>query len=368
MRQGKVLFICMLCSLSYVQATWAQNPLMSQARAPRVGDTLYYQTDELPHRIIISPPGQDQLWNFTSLLAPFLQTEIVAGSNEQIMVGQQDDQKDTYEVQEDGLIWKRSSSLVVGKTQINHLWQSEEGIPLPSWEMAYQEDRDFEALYSCTFSAGDAPRVWQKAIPAGTDSLKVLLLINRSMTADATGMLMLTGGSRHSVQRIRVEDLVNKKLMGKKNGSWADIGNSSGLTDLLPEKTLSYQFISKQGGGTVCNVKTDQSGKPTLVQFSIPKEQAALMKKLVPSQWLFAYPNPALSVVRFKFLDVPAGRYVIRFYDILLRNLLEKEYQVSGDETVEININHLVKGTYLFSLIDENGKKVVTKRLIVIKP
>ena len=368
MKRAKVLFISWLLLIGCSQALLAQNMFISAKLTPEIGDTLYYQTDELPQRITISPPGENQLWNFTSLLAPFLENQHVSSSGDHLEIAGSGTHRNTYEVQKNGLIWKSSSTLSVGNTQLNHTWTSKDGIPLPSWQMNYQDDLDFEAQYSCKFSAAEVPQSWQRSMPAKTDSVRIQLLINRNMTADANGTIMLTGGSRYKVSRIRVEDLVTKELWIKKSGRWTDITATLRLDDLAPEKSRSYHFIAEGSGGIVCSIETAPSGSVKQVQFLTPKEQANLMDKVVPSQWLYAYPNPALSVVRFKFLDIPSGQYTIRFYDILLRNLMERKYNVTGNETVEININQLNKGTYLFSLIDENGKKIVTKRLIIIKP
>ena len=72
--------------------------------------------------------------------------------------------------------------------------------------------------------------------------------------------------------------------------------------------------------------------------------------------------------VRFKLFDLDAGQYQIRFYNILGKRLFERTYDLAGTETIELNIGHLEKGTYLYSLLDKNGNKLITKRLIVLKP
>jgi hypothetical protein len=190
------------------------------------------------------------------------------------------------------------------------------------------------------------------------------------MTVDASGTLYLGNGYREEVQRFKVEDHLTKKLWAKKvDGNWQDITSLVRLEDLLPEHHISYHFVSLESGGNICSVFLDQNGTPRRASFLIPKEQSKYYKTAVNNnQWIFAYPNPALSYVRFKFLDVPTGEYTLRFYDVFMRNLLEKKYTINGEETVEISISHLEKGPYLYSLVDRTGKKIVTKRLIVIKP
>ena len=366
-----ILAYCVILLMS--TGLMGQNVPMSTEAIPHSGDSLFYLTDNLPYRILMSSPGEDQFWNFSSLLAPYIKSQEARSTEKdldaKLQIGNSSDGWSYFEPQAKGLIWKGADRWPVGKTMVNRKWWSVEGVPLPSWDMNYSEDIDFESVYETTLSLHEIPEGWKSALPKGTDSIRVSALINRSMMVDATGTILLAGGSRHDVRRLRVEDLVNKKLWAiGKTGGWQDITSLTRLEDFLPERQLSYYFVAREDQGIVCTVFMDKDGKPNRVDYLVPKEQVKYYKKISSTQWLLAYPNPALAVVRFKFLEIPPGKYTIRFYDILLRKLLEREYEVTGNETVEININHFSKGTYLYSLIDEKGNKLVTKRLIVIKP
>ena len=83
---------------------------------------------------------------------------------------------------------------------------------------------------------------------------------------------------------------------------------------------------------------------------------------------LVAYPNPAIDDVRIDFFNLPASNYTLKIYNILGIVVWEKKYSISGDRSEKINLNDLRKGTYLYSLINETGKIISTKRLMIMRP
>jgi hypothetical protein len=349
----------------------AQLPFINSQTLPKAGDTLFYQVDELPRRVSISAPGTDQVWNFANLLGPYLQYQIIQSSDNEAIMQVSNDRgiKQKISVNQKGLVWNGSTRLMVGKTPVSQPWWSDSGLPLPSLELTYLDDKDYSALYQTSMPVAESPTGWKNSLPTGIDSIRISILIDRSISVDALGLLFLGSGYRQDVQRLRVEDQINKKLWVKKPaGDWQDVTSLVRLDDFLSEKSLSYHFVSLETGGNICSVFLDQNGTPVKVSFLTPHEQAKYYKTAVAGQQVHAYPNPALSIVRFKFMDLPPGNYSIKFYDVFMRGLFENRYNIMGEETVEININQLDKGPYLYSLVDENGKKIVTKRLIVIKP
>lgn len=363
-----ILFFC----VAFAGTTLAQLPYATTQSVPDQGDTLFYQVDELPKRISISAPGSNQLWNFASLLGPYLQYQVaqpVSENNDMLQLVSDQGNKSKYVQESSTLILKSTTSLKIGNSEIKSQWFTNEGLPMPSADMDFQDTHEHSALFQTTLPAAGAPSAWKPYLPAGIDSLRISVLVDRKMTVDATGMLFLINGYRQESERFRVEDHLTKKIWTKKtNGDWQDVTSLTRLEDLQTEKITSYHFVSLETGGNICNVLLDKNGSPDRVIFTIPKEQAGYYKTASSSQWLLAYPNPALSYVRFKFLDLPPGEYTLKFFDVFMRGLFEKKYQIGGNETVEINISHLEKGPYVYSLQDKTGKKIATKRLIVIKP
>ncbi len=83
---------------------------------------------------------------------------------------------------------------------------------------------------------------------------------------------------------------------------------------------------------------------------------------------ILAYPNPAISDVRFQFWNLPSGKYNLKIYNILGVVVWERKYSINGDRTEKIDLSNFRKGTYLYSLINANGKAISTKRLMVMRP
>ncbi len=347
---------------------WCQPTLISSEALPLPGDTVFYFRDELPNRIVITPPGEDQFWNYGSLLAPVLKYKIISKSEEGVELFSSDGTPDQLKGQDDGLHWITAKSLKIGSKVIEGNWISGKGLPLPTWKLEYDDQLETESIFEASMSRRVLPSEWQSAIPGTIDSIKISVFYERMLHNDASGTIMLTGGLREEVARIHMQDHISKKLWAFSNGEWEDITNLLRLADLDPEQEESYHFVSLATGGDICAVYLDQLQKPEYVNFHVPNEQAGYYPRSLNTQWLHAYPNPALAIVRFKFLDIPPGNYTVRFYDILMRKIFEKKYNLQGDETVEININHLERGTYLYSLEDQGRNKKITKRLIVIKP
>ncbi|MCB0669243.1 MAG: T9SS type A sorting domain-containing protein [Saprospiraceae bacterium] len=364
--------VILFFSLAFHETSLAQLPFVVSQAFPDPGDTIFYQVDELPKRISISAPGRNQFWNFGSLLGPYLQYQVIQSSSDRndIMhfAGDQGS-KNSFSEEATTLILRSANSLKVGKTEIKAQWTTNEGLPMPSADMDYQDNHEFSALFQTALPADAAPTNWKPYLANGIDSIRISILVDRKMEVDATGMLFLINGYRQESERFRVEDNLTKKIWTKKeNGDWQDVTSLTRIPDLQPEQRISYHFVSLETAGNICSVLLDENGSPQQVTFVIPKEQSGYYKTAANSQWLLAYPNPALSYVRFKFLDLSPGEYTLKFYDVFMRGLFEKKYQVSGNETVEINISHLEKGPYVYSLQDKTGKKITTKRLIVIKP
>ena len=83
---------------------------------------------------------------------------------------------------------------------------------------------------------------------------------------------------------------------------------------------------------------------------------------------VYAYPNPAINDVRFEFSNLPPAKYKLKVFNILGMTLMEEDYQLSGFKTVKWDVSKLRKGTYLYSLVNNEGKTIATRRLMVIRP
>lgn len=363
------IFILITCSV-YLHLH-GQFSTISVEAVPEGGDTMYYLTDELPRRINLGKPGENQFWSFTNLVAPYRQNLIAVPLEgaDMYRVASENLWK-IYVDSPDGPILHSRSNMMVGSNNIMSTWTSTHGLADPSYLMDYQDIRELEEIFQTTIHSSQSPASWKKSIPQGVDSLKISVHIARTLEVDATGMLLLSGGARHQTQRVHMTDHLTKKLWSKsKDGSWQDITSIVHLDDLAAEEKESYHFTDREHKGIICSVYLND-GTPSSVDYHLPNIQARHYDtQSTKSRWLLAFPNPALSFVRFKLLDVPSGTYTIKFSNIFMQQtLLEKSISVEGNETIEIDVNHFKGGTYFYRLLDKNGKILTTKRLVVLKP
>ena len=117
--------------LHLLYAGISAQPLLVTAGLPEPGDTLFYLYDELPSAIRISPSGQDQMWNFLSLRAPYLEMEMVQPVPRQpgvdwAITGRRG-QRFQFRKESKGLYWVAANRWQVGKTMIPYPWTSESG-------------------------------------------------------------------------------------------------------------------------------------------------------------------------------------------------------------------------------------------------
>ena len=83
---------------------------------------------------------------------------------------------------------------------------------------------------------------------------------------------------------------------------------------------------------------------------------------------IYVSPNPAISDVRFEFFNLSPGTYKLSIYNIIGQEEWSKMYTINGNYTEQVDISKLKKGAYLYSLKDERGRTLSTKRLMVIRP
>jgi len=80
------------------------------------------------------------------------------------------------------------------------------------------------------------------------------------------------------------------------------------------------------------------------------------------------YPNPAAGgKLNIQFANFAAGKYIVQLSEMKGKTVLQKELKISGSQTESITVSSISSGAYLLRVIDENGKNVGTKNVIVSK-
>ncbi len=377
------LFIC-LGSLS-AQIT------LSNTSFPVVGDTLRTAVDAMPGGITISAPGADQSWDFSDLQGLARET-ILRPANEGQAFGDFPNANILIELGQAGELYYNSNNSTYELLGFF-------GSPLDQFDLELVAKYDpalverrapmdfFDNFTSGTslllpFSIEELPSELTDSLPFTPDSLRVRISSTQSSLVDAWGSLEIPGGT-YDVLRVKEEQVQETRLDVKIGfgpfSIWQDVtdlligaGGGGGLGGFLGmDTTMAYSFFSNDAKEPIAVLTVNPLDDSVLtVEYKAEKDIINNTTGYInPGRSdIYAYPNPAIDEARFDIVNLPAGRYKLKLYNILGVEVMKEEYSIQGNRTVKLNLSKMRKGTYLYSLVNEKGKTITTKRLMIIRP
>ena len=131
-------------------------------------------------------------------------------------------------------------------------------------------------------------------------------------------------------------------------------------------ETTTYNYYSAEDKEIVVSIITDDQDMITSVEY---KGDAIIsdIKVVTPEySMITAYPNPSFGNVSIQMVNYPLGEYRMKVYNVVGKELWTESFQLRSDRVYKADLMHLSKGTYLYSIYDKNGKKIVTKRIAII--
>lgn len=347
---------------------------------PQPGDTLFTHIDYLPNGINIEVPRQGGRWDFSTLQSPFARKmDIFPASffsehknfpraNAAVIL--QENQLGFFLIGEKeisllGLVGDDLLSLGLNTLTVFDPPLIERRAPLK-----YQDGYQTESFVRYSFALEDLPQNEFKTLPFSPDSIRLSITIDRQDYVDAWGTMLIPGGIydvlRERRQQLRTVEVETK--IGQQ--PWKNVTHLlKGNEKLKDQYSVNYYFHSNESRNPVAIVYMDGEEQQVLnVAYNAPMKADNIQQVGNIRPGLYAYPNPAIVNVRFEFTNLPPGNYKLRISNILGLEEWSETYYIDGHRTERVNIAALRKGTYLYSLVDEKGKTVSTKRLVIIKP
>ncbi len=80
------------------------------------------------------------------------------------------------------------------------------------------------------------------------------------------------------------------------------------------------------------------------------------------------YPNPAINDLTLEISHGEGRTYQFVIYNILGSAIKSYEIDTRVTGKLDTKITYLKKGVYLYRILDESGKTLTTRRLMVIRP
>ncbi len=375
----KLLPLYFVCTLA---ASVAAQVTISDAVLPQAGDTVTWHVYTPSGGIAITPPGGNQSWDFSGLGSDYVQVIPFRPASEGAWYDAVPQADLFTPIAQDQELYYRVAG---GKLELlGILGQDPAGLgltlfarfepPLPELRtpMAFFDQYLSQSDLSVPFSADDVPGGFLDSLPISPDSLRLRIHFERVELADAWGTLTLPGGAQHDVLRLkRIESRETRLDVKVGPLPWQDV------TDLLPfadflgaDTTVYYLYFSNDVPMPLLSMTAaPDADEAYSVQYQASEPITTATRERPPARpGVYVWPNPVVSTAQFRFVNLAPGRYTLRVYNVLGIPVWETHVQLNGDRTIEVELGHLRKGAYLYSLVDSEGRTLMTKRLVVVRP
>ena len=208
--------------------------------------------------------------------------------------------------------------------------------------------------------------------PISPDSLRLRVETSHDDVVDAWGTLILPNGS-YDVIRVKRTTTTDSELgafttfFGWVTIDPAVFGNLGGLLDLLGENTVvSYQFFANDNKEIMATFTEDFDGNLITANYKGDMTTSTGFINLKEEN-ILTYPNPTYGDVTFELMNLPHDNYKVVVYNIIGKKLWSSKIDFFEGK-LRADLSHLKKGTYFYSILNGSGKKVATRRIMIITP
>lgn len=379
MKKNILLFILSCWSVSIVAQITVTN-----ATFPEVGDTLRTAIDTDPD-ISLLDAGENLTWDFSSLVGPVFE-EVILDPSEGNAAGDYPDAtflegqppiSETYykttSTEYVSLGFSGADPIGIG---LDVIFKNSPPLVERVSPLNYNDQGDYTSSVFVPFAWSDLPTAIIDSIGGGfpitPDSIAIEVSTERIEDTDAWGTVQLPIGN-FEVLRVRRWDLTDTKVKAYLPFlQWTDVTAAlAGTSPFLGlDTTLTYRFYNDVQKEPIAVVTADpMTEEPTRVRFKANESTTSIIKLHQKKPNIYAYPNPAIDKVRFDVVNLPKGKYDLKIYNILGVEVWRQQYDFyNPTDTIQLNLGNFKKGTYLYSLVNEKGKTLATRRLIILRP
>jgi len=154
------------------------------------------------------------------------------------------------------------------------------------------------------------------------------------------------------------------------DGGWQKI--SADIQDAILEKFIpvtvpKIHYVDNREKKEVAQINVDPADKDKFVSSHFMfREAFKNLRKCNEEQGIYVFPNPSYGDFNIKMNNFPAGEYQIKIYNIIGKIIKTTPLQKEGENIIHVNLRGLPKGTYIYSIEDEFGHRLETKRLSIL--
>jgi hypothetical protein len=240
--------------------------------------------------------------------------------------------------------------------------------------MSFGDAYDDESNFMISAPSSVIPDTLFPGLSNLIDSMRLTVETEHDDFVDSWGTLRLPGAD-YEVLRVKRTTSTNAILSVKVPIlGWSVLDEANPLTAALGDLadllgvtiTNSYQFYGNDNKEILADLTYDDEG--TLLTAVYKGEITTAVNEIdFKDVGVKTYPNPTYGDVTFELTNLPKGDYTVVLYNIIGKKLWSDKFD-NNSGRLNADLSHLKKGTYLYSIVDENGRKVTTKRLMIITP
>lgn len=363
----RVVFICVTCLLS-ASCLVGQISITSSS-FPVAGDTVFYKTNNFPDQRILTAIGKEVVWDYSDMSSPFL-SEVRFEKNNEVIGGVGggtaviEDGKLKYIVNNNMKIVAAESELIEGKVRTFSTYET----LVPS-SLKYQDEIFHSSVSEEIFNQKEIPNSLKKKL------LKILLplkITTKTITrgdVNAAGTLLLPWGAEQ-VLMAKLTITQTLECTYQDNGKWIPLSEEQkAFLDLEYKKERTeFHFYSDDSKLPLMIINWRPEGGPESIIYQVKEVASNDIKRASGVKEIVAFPNPTFGETNFEFLNYEAGQYTLELYAVYGMKLWSQSYNLRENDIISEDFSFLRKGTYLYSIKDHKGAKLLTKRLVIISP
>ncbi len=365
--------------LSFAQIT------VTDAVFPAAGDLLFTSRDSATVGVVITPPSATaQVWDFPYYWPQSADTtEILAASAGSAFADFPDADIILNFLGGEGYYDTDNSTLEL----LGFAGDVGFGIPVDllvlfnptsvqmSAPISYPYTFNDSYAFTQTLSADVLPFLDSLGLPIEIDSVRLNYSADRIDEVDAWGELTTYTGT-FDVLRMKKEEITNTEIeiltdLPIVGPTWVDPGTlgfevpGSGL-----DTTYTYDFISAADKEAIMSVNMDAEQNITSINYKVDPDNLYVNTNDIPdhSYTIKAYPNPVVNQLNIELQNLPAGVYTVQLYSILGNKIIEQQYDEGADARLQLDVSHLKQGSYLYSIANQSGEILTTKRFVKTHP
>lgn len=359
---------------------------------PAVGDTLRYATDNNPPAGLnpATPPGGAQTWDFSGLTADANNLVVFRSPNNGQNAG-------SFTGAEAVVITNtRETYYNITNAQFQVLGYSGDdptnlGIKvLAPFSPALVERRAPANFFDISASNSNLSLIFPTDVPpldnifnnlsVNIDSMRLNINTNRTDVIDAYGNCVIPGASYPVLRQKRTEyrstGIEVYVLLFPGFGNWVDLASLGGsgisLGNLIGTDTIvSYRFLSATEKEEIAvaymNNDLNQVISVQFKQENVVSDFEPAIGDAAVSASMQVFPNPAVSWVRFDCANLPNDVYTLKLFNATGQMVWKQDDQISGNRSIQLELDSFKKGVYLYNLVDSKGKPVRTKHQVILK-